>query len=607
MKNTSSRFFGLGKMIPFIRPYIVGMLVMILLGTLSSVADSIYPLFNRYAINHYIALGTLDTLTTFILLYLLVLFLQVICNVVSSYLIGKIELYIGRDMKNAVFHHLQTLSFSYYNTHNVGYIHARLMSDTDKIATAFTWRIMDLVWYGSYILFVFVVMFLIDVKLALALFILVPAALILISLFQRKLIVWNRRVREQNALITGNFNEGITGARTIRALAVEEIMGRDFDRDTGTMHRMAVRTTKWSGLFTSTVTALSSIALALVLWKGGNLSVHGMMKIGTLSVFMSYALGIMEPIQHIVEAVSSFIALQASIERTSELLETAPNVMDTAKVEEVYGDTFHPKRENWEPLHGDVEFRDVSFHYPDGEELVLSHFDLMVPQGSNIAIVGETGAGKSTLVNLVCRFFEPTEGQVLIDGRDVRDRSQLWLHSNIGYVLQSPHLFSGSVRENLRYGKPEATDEEIWNALKLVSADEVVRNMEEGLDSEVGEGGALLSTGEKQLLSFARAILADPAILILDEATSSVDTVTEKKIQQAIHTITESRTSFVIAHRLSTIVDCDRILAISDGRIVESGTHEELMMKKGYYYRLYTRQYEDLETSRRFQEDSGTC
>ena len=601
-KNPSSRFFGLGKMIPFIRPYVGGMLVMILLGALSSVADSVYPLFNRYAINHYIALGTLDTLTAFILLYLLVLFLQVICNVVSSYLIGKIELYIGRDMKNAVFHHLQTLSFSYYNTHNVGYIHARLMSDTDKIATAFTWRIMDLVWYGSYILFVFVVMFLIDVKLALALFLLVPVALILISLFQRKLIVWNRRVREQNALITGNFNEGITGARTIRALAVEEIMGRDFDRDTAAMHHMAVRTTRWSGLFTSTVTALSSIALALVLWKGGNLSVQGMMKIGTLSVFMSYALGIMEPIQHIVEATSSFIALQASIERTSELLETAPNVKDSAEVEAVYGDTFHPKKDNWEKLRGDVEFKDVSFHYPDGDELVLSHFDLKVPQGSNIAIVGETGAGKSTLVNLVCRFFEPTEGQVLIDGRDVRERSQLWLHSNIGYVLQSPHLFSGSVRENLRYGKPDATDEEIWKALRLVSADEVVRNMEEGLDSEVGEGGALLSTGEKQLLSFARAILADPAILILDEATSSVDTVTEKKIQQAIHTITEARTSFVIAHRLSTIVDCDRILAISDGRIVESGTHEELMRKKGYYYRLYTRQYEDLETSRRFRE-----
>ena len=598
-----SRFFGMDQMIPFIRPYKGSMLIMILLGLLSSVADSVYPLFNRYALNHFIALGTLDTMTPFILLYLLVLVIQVFANIVSSYLIGKVELYIGRDMKNSVFHHLQTLSFSYYNTHNVGYIHARLMSDTDKIATAFTWRIMDLVWYGSYIIFVFVVMFLIDVKLTLALFILVPVAAILVSLFQRRLIVLNRQVREQNALITGNFNEGITGARTIRALGVEKIMCRDFDRDTAVMHRMAVHTTRWSAWFTATVTALSSIALALVLWKGGNLSVKGIMKIGTLSVFMSYALGIMEPIQHIVEAISSFIGLQASVERTTELLETRPDVTDRPEVEERYGDTFHPKKENWEPLCGNVEFEDVSFHYPDGEELVLSHFDLKVPQGSNIAIVGETGAGKSTLVNLVCRFFEPTEGRILIDGKDSRERSQLWLHSNIGYVLQSPHLFSGSVRENLRYGKQDATDDEIWAALELVSAREIVETMERGLDSEVGEAGAFLSTGEKQLLSFARAILADPAILILDEATSSVDTVTEKKIQQAIRTITDKRTSFVIAHRLSTIVDCDRILAIQDGKIVESGTHKELMEAHGYYYRLYTRQYEDLATSRRLNEE----
>ena len=322
---------------------------------------------------------------------------------------------------------------------------------------------------------------------------------------------------------------------------------------------------------------------------------------GSSSSSLSSALGIMEPIQHIVEAISSFISLQASVERTTELLETRPDVTDRPEVEENYGDTFHPKKENWETLHGEVEFEDVSFHYPDGEELVLSHFSLKVPQGSNIAIVGETGAGKSTLVNLVCRFFEPTEGRILIDGKDSRDRSQLWLHSNIGYVLQSPHLFSGSVRENLRYGKQDATDEEIWRALELVSAREVVEEMDRGLDSEVGEGGAFLSTGEKQLLSFARAILADPAILILDEATSSVDTVTEKKVQQAIRTITHERTSFVIAHRLSTIVDCDRILAIQDGKIVESGTHEELMKQKGYYYRLYTRQYEDLATSQRFQ------
>ena len=236
----------------------------------------------------------------------------------------------------------------------------------------------------------------------------------------------------------------------------------------------------------------------------------------------------------------------------------------------------------------------MDFKYPDGDEMVLENFNLDVPHGTNVAIVGETGAGKSTLVNLVCRFFEPTKGQVLIDGRDARERSQLWLHSNIGYVLQTPHLFSGTVRDNLRYGKPTATDEEIMHALDLVSAKFVIEKMEKGLDSDVGEGGGMLSTGEKQLLSFARAILADPRILVLDEATASIDTLTEKAIQDAIDTVIKGRTSFVIAHRLSTIVNADVILVVRDGKIIERGTHSELMKQKGYYYELYTRQYEEM-------------
>ena len=253
--------------------------------------------------------------------------------------------------------------------------------------------------------------------------------------------------------------------------------------------------------------------------------------------------------------------------------------------------SFHPKTENWEPIRGDIEFRDVTFRYPDGEENVLEHFSLKVPYGQNIAIVGETGAGKSTLVNLVCRFYEPTEGAILIDGRDARERSQLWLHRNLGYVLQTPYLFSGSVRENLRYGKPEATDEQIMEALRMVCAQEVVERMG-GLDSDVGEGGSSLSTGEKQLLSFARALLADPRLLILDEATSSIDSRTEKVIQNAISVVTKNRTSFVIAHRLSTIVSADLILVVRDGKITERGTHRELIEKKGYYYSLYKMQHE---------------
>ena len=338
----------------------------------------------------------------------------------------------------------------------------------------------------------------------------------------------------------------------------------------------------------------SSLALAIVLWQGGYIAES---EVGTFSMFMTYAQGLMEPVRWIVDAISDVITTQVNIERLTRLLGTVPDVKDTPEVIEKYGDSFNPKKENWEPIRGDIEFQDVSFRYPDGDEYVLEHFNLKIPFGSNIAIVGETGAGKSTLVNLVCRFFEPTEGRVLIDGRDARERSQLWLHSAIGYVLQTPHLFSGTVRENLLYGNPNATEEQIWEALRLVSAETLVRWMDKGLDSDVGEGGDLLSTGEKQLLSFARAILADPRILVLDEATASVDTLTEQKIQSAIETVIAGRTSLVIAHRLSTVRNADLILVVQDGKIVEQGTHAGLLKAGGYYARLYTRQYEDEQTS----------
>ena len=592
------QFFGLRKIIPYIKPYRKEMIIMVILGVVSSLFDSIYPLFNRYVLNHYLALRTLDTIVYFVALYVFVLVLQVIANFISSYMISKVELYVGRDLKNASFNHLQTLSFSYFNTNNVGYIHARVMSDTDRIGTLVSWRLMDLVWNLSYLIIVFVIMARIHLKLTLILMLLIPIAVLLIMYFQKHLVVLNRKIREINSLITANFNEGISGAKSIKTLVVEDTVQHDFEEDSREMQKVSIHATHYSALFVSTISIMSSLALAVVLAQGGRLSQENLMAIGTLSVFMSYAIGMIDPIQAIVEVFSAMIQAQANIERFSTLMETKSDVADRLDVIERYGDTFHPKKENWEDLHGDIEFKDVSFHYPDGEEMVLEHFNLKVPQGQNVAIVGETGAGKSTLVNLVCRFFEPTSGQVLIDGKDARDRSTLWLHSHIGYVLQTPHLFSGSVRDNMRYGAPEATDEEIWQALELVKASEIVKKMGNGLDSDVGEGGDLLSTGEKQLLSFARAILANPAILVLDEATSSIDTMTEKAIQDAIQTVIKGRTSFMIAHRLSTVVDADVILVVRDGKIVESGKHDELMKKHGYYYELYRRQFEEIQTEK---------
>ena len=436
-------------------------------------------------------------------------------------------------------------------------------------------------------------MLLINARLALWVLAAVPVMGLLSAFFQGRLLGLNRQVRETNSRITASFNEGITGAPTIKSLVVEEKMGGEFHALTGDMRRISIRTARTESLFRSTMVLTASVATALVLWKGGLLTREQLIQVGTLSAFMNYAQGMNHPIQSLIESVSRLITVQVNVERFHRLVTTRSDVQDSPEVVEKYGDSFHGKRENWEELRGDVEFEDVTFRYPDGEENVLEHFNLKVPAGSNVAIVGETGAGKSTLVNLVCRFFEPTSGRILIDGRDARERSQLWLHSHIGYVLQTPHLFSGTVLENLRYGKSDATMEEVERAVEAVHAGDIIARLPKGYDSEVGEGGNSLSTGEKQLLSFARAILADPAIFVLDEATSSVDTETERLIQDAIDKLMHGRTSFVIAHRLSTIRRADMILVVRDGRIVERGTHRELMAQRGEYWNLYTRQYRE--------------
>ena len=593
LEGTNLKFFGIPKLFPYIRPYLLKIVIMVSLGVLSSLLDSFIPIFNRYAIDNFIAKGTLKGLPIFTILYVGVLIVLVVDNYICTYICGQVEMGMDRDLRNAAFNHLQELSFAYFNQNNVGYIHARVLSDTGKIGLMVSWRMMDIVWNGSFILCVLLMMLIQNVRLALIVMAIVPIAVIIATYFQKKLIAINRKVREINSTITGNFNEGITGAKAIKTLVVEDKIQTDFEKDTKKMFRTSVHATHYSAFFTASITMLSSIALALVLYKGGVMTMEGVMGIGTLSVFLSYALALMEPVQNVIVTLSELITVQVNVERFFKLIEEQSDVFDRPEVIEKYGDTFNPKKENWEELIGDIEFKDVSFHYPDGDEYVLEDFNLKVPQGTNVAIVGETGAGKSTLVNLVCRFFKPTKGYVLIDGKDAAARSQLWLHSNIGYVLQTPHLFSGSVRDNLKYGKPDATDEEIWKALDLVAASDVVRKMDKGLDADVGEDGDMLSTGEKQLLSFARAILADPKILILDEATSSIDVVTEKKIQDAIGIVTKGRTSFVIAHRLSTIVDADIILVVQDGKIIERGKHSELMKQKGYYYELFTRQFEE--------------
>lgn len=593
------------KMLPYFKPYKKYFFITFSLNILLAGVDVLVPLFQSYAIDHFIIPDSLKGIHAFALVYVAVIVAQTISVYLSVHAATTIEMNIGKDLKWAQFRHLQTLSFSYYNTTPVGYIHARVMSDTLRIAGMIAWGLVDMFWALIYVAGVFAIMFFLNARLAFLLLLIVPCIAVLTVFFQNRILHWNRKVRKINSQITNAYNEGITGVKTSKSMVIEKDNEQAFFKITEDMRYAGCRAAKLNAIFIPTILFFSSVASALVLSRGGYMVQKDLIQLGTLSVFISYAVVIFEPIQQLARLLADLISCQANIERVMDLLSQEPNVVDSREVQEKYGDNFQPQKENWEKIRGDIVFEDVSFRYPDGKEYVLEHFNLHVPAGMNVAIVGETGAGKSTLVNLAGRFFEPTSGRILIDGVDYRERSQLWLHSQIGYVLQNPHLFSGTVKENIRYGRLDATDEEIIQAARSVSADVVVNKLEKGYDSDVGESGGRLSTGEKQLISFARAILADPAIFVLDEATSSIDTGTEQLIQKATEKLLKGHTSFVIAHRLSTIRNADLILVVKDGKIIEQGTHKELLAEKGYYHDLYYMQFEEEAAMQVFAEQDG--
>lgn len=591
------------KMLPFFKPYKKYFAITLGLNIFLAGVDVLTPLFQSYAIDHFIVPDTLEGIGVFAFAYISMIVMQTISVYWSVHAATTIEMCVGKDLKWAQFEHLQTLSFSYYNTTPVGYIHARVMSDTLKIAGVAAWGLVDMFWAFLYVVSVFVIMFALNAQLAVILLVIVPCIAVITVVFQNKILHWNRRVRKINSQITSAYNEGITGVKTSKSMRIEKDNEEAFFERTSDMYRSAGRAAKLNAVYIPTILLFGSAAAAFVLYRGGYMVQQDLIKLGTLSVFISYAVVIFEPIQQLARLLADLISCQANIERVMDLLEQTPDVTDRTDVIEKYGDNFYPKKGNWEKIHGDIVFEDVSFRYPDGKEYVLEHFNLHIPAGMNVAIVGETGAGKSTLVNLVGRFFEPTKGRILIDGVDYRERSQLWLHSQIGYVLQNPHLFSGTVRENIRYGRLDATDEEVEAAARSVSADEIVKKLKDGYDSDVGESGGRLSVGEKQLISFARAILAEPAIFVLDEATSSIDTVSEQLIQEATDKLLKGHTSFVIAHRLSTIRKADLILVVKDGKIIEQGTHAELLGGKGYYHDLYYKQFEEESARKVFAGD----
>jgi ATP-binding cassette subfamily B protein len=485
------------------------------------------------------------------------------------------------DLRQRMFNHLQDLSLSYYSRTPVGWIMARVTSDSDRVADLVTWGLLDSAWAVMNILASVGFMFYINWRMALLVLAALPVLLYVALQFRKRILGQYRNVRKNNSKITGAFNENITGVRVVKALGRQEANAREFGEVTGEMYRAAYRAAWLSALFLPTVQLITAFILGGIVWSGGLQAQYGAITVGSIQAFVSYVTSMLWPIQDLARVFAEIQHSIASGERIFSLLDSVPSVADRPNA-------FDPGS-----VRGDIEFVHTTFWYDDDEDQkpVLHDFNLHVKRGETIALVGPTGGGKSTIVNLVCRFYEPKDGWIKIGGNDYREYSMNAIQSRIGVVLQTPHLFSGTVRENIRYGRLNATDEEIENAAKLAGAHDFIMRLDKGYDQQVGEGGNLLSVGQKQLISLTRAIMAQPEIFVMDEATSSVDTLTEALIQKGMENLMKSCTSFVIAHRLSTIKRADRILVIEGGQIAEMGTHAELLRLRGKYYQLYTKQF----------------
>lgn len=584
------------------RPYKKQAILLAITMLMVSALDLAAPLMGMYAIDHIIQYEQMDKLAGFAAIFLTGAVAQGCFVMLFIYLAGWIEAHVSRDIRRAAFQHAHELSFSYHDQTPVGYLMARLTSDITRLGETIGWGIVDISWALFIIIGYFVIMMFLNWRLTLVVLVVLPPLAILSIIFQRKILKQQRLVRKTNSNITRSFNEGIMGAKTSKTLVREDLNFKEFEKLTYTMRKASIRSQVFSAMFWPFIMTLGAVATGIVLWLGGYMNMQQLLDLGKLSTFIIYTGHIFDPITSLARMFAELQGAQASAERVVALLDTPLKIQDPPEVVQQYGTLFDPKRENWPAIHGDVVFENINFSYNSNEE-VLKDFNLTVQAGQTIALVGETGSGKSTIVNLLCRFYEPVTGNIYIDGVEYRERSQLWLQSNLGYVLQAPHLFSGTVKDNIRYGNMDATDEQVRWAAQLVSAEQFILKLPDGYDTDVGEGGNRLSTGEKQLISFARAVLNNPRIFVLDEATSSVDTETEQLIQNAIQTVLKGRTSFIIAHRLSTIRKADKILVVRGGRVVEQGTHRQLMKQRGYYYDLYTNQFK--EEQQRSLVDAG--
>jgi ATP-binding cassette subfamily B protein len=582
------------RILGLIKPHWKWAVGFLLTIALTSSTDAYFTYINKQFVDQGINLRNTAALIGLARIYGSIILFQAITVFSFVYLAGVLGERIQYDLRKMLFNHLQDLSLSYYAQNAVGRLIARVTSDTSRVADLLTWGVVDVTWAAMNITTSLVFMMIISWRLALIVSAGIPVMVLIAVQFRRKILVEFRESRRANSRITGAYNETIQGVRVLKALGREQENLREFQILTGTMYHASYRAAWLSALFLPTVQIIAAIALGCIVWYGGLQLRAGLITIGGINAFVSYLTFMIWPVQDLARVYAEMQHSIASAERIFRLVDTKPEVHD---------------RENAFPaptLAGEIEFDQVDFFYEDRQP-VLSGFSLRVKPGEMIALVGPTGGGKSTIVNLLCRFYEPRAGTIRIGGHDYLDYTLQSIHSRIGIVLQTPHLFSGTVRENIRYGRLGASDADVEQAAAISGAHDFIASLPKGYDHDVGEGGNLLSVGQKQLISLARAVLARPELFVMDEATSSVDTLTESLIQRGMEALMRGRTSFVIAHRLSTIRRADRILVVEKGTVIEQGTHAELMRLQGHYHRLYAQQFRrDLEAQHRVADEAAS-
>ena len=552
--------------------------ISLLLIVATSVLSVGTPWIIQRAIDDGIRAGNLSTLRFWTFLFLAAIALEWVTSRARLTVMAYAGTRIVTDIRSQLFRHLHTLSMGFFNDYSVGRLMSRLISDVGVLQDFVTWSITGLARSAFILIGIILAMLFLNWKLALVTFAVLPAMIVLTNYFRRYVRQAYRAARQRLSLINGFLNESITGIRVTKSFSREQANSRHFEDLNRSYFDANVRTTQLAAYFFPGVDFIGSFATALVVGVGGWLIVGDQLTAGVLAAFVIWVDRFFEPIRELSRRYYTFQAAMAASERLFALLDTEPDLKDA------------PQAFALPPIAGRVDLDNVHFNYKE-DEPVLQGVTISAEPGERVALVGETGAGKSTVIRLIARFFDVTGGAVLIDGHDVRDVTQASLRAQLGIVLQDSFLFDGTIRDNIRYGRLDATDAEVEAATVAVGADEFIRKLPDGYNTQVGENGVNLSVGQRQIVSFARALLADPRILILDEATSSIDTTTERQIQAGLEQLLKGRTSFVIAHRLNTIVNSDKIVVLDQGQVLEEGSHEELLARQGRYHRLYTMQW----------------